>query len=123
MSLVKIALEVYSGHYRLTIRPEYSCSAIVRQLCPYFNKHAKELWRLFVSHVGKKELMAVQCRSRYTVDHGLFAKQLGRLLNKHILDSKFWRWVIPDFSASTKSDEIVNDIWAVQEYISHKYRY
>lgn len=37
------------------------------------------------------------------VDHGVFAKKMGKLIDKHILDRDFCRWVIPDFTTTVAS--------------------
>ncbi|KAL8927642.1 MAG: hypothetical protein Q9172_001271 [Xanthocarpia lactea] len=107
---VKGAIHAYNRHYHLRIRPEDVWFAILSQLSLYINAHAEELRGLFVAHEGKKELVLEYGGTRYTVDFGLFAKEMGELIEQNVVDPELRRWMMPAFTTTTKSDIIVASI-------------
>ncbi|KAI4191648.1 MAG: hypothetical protein LQ346_004673 [Caloplaca aetnensis] len=50
------ALEVWSGHHHLLIKPKDVWFAILTQLGPYIDKHGQGAAQLYVSHEGRREL-------------------------------------------------------------------
>lgn len=48
--------------------------------------------------------------SRYTVDYGVFAQEMGNLIDENVVDADLKAWVLPDFSTTTASDRIVASI-------------
>ncbi len=107
---VKGAIHAYNRHYHLRIRPEDVWFAILSQLSLYINAHAEELRRLFVAHEGKRELVLEYYGTRYTADFGLFAKEMGELIEQNVVDPELRRWMMPAFTTTTKSDIIVASI-------------
>ena len=107
---VKGAIHAYNRHYHLRIRPEDVWFAILSQLSLYINAHAEELRGLFVAHEGKRELVLEYFGTRYTVDFGLFAKEMGELIEQNVVDPELRRWMMPAFTTTTKSDIIVASI-------------
>ena len=74
---VRAAVEAYSYHQHLLIRPEDVWFAILTQLSVYINKHAEELREKFVAHSGKIELEVVRGGTRYTVDHNSMIEEIA----------------------------------------------
>ncbi len=123
---VRAAVEAYSFHHHLLIRPEDIWFAILTQLNIYINHHAEELRGKFVAHTGKKDLEVVRVGTRYTVDNGGMANQMGHLLQKNVVDPDLRRWVMPAFTTTSKNDEIVASILmmgALQQYFTYHFRY
>ncbi|KAL8734228.1 MAG: hypothetical protein Q9166_001714 [cf. Caloplaca sp. 2 TL-2023] len=120
---VKGAIKAYNQHYHLRIRPEDIWFAILSQLSLYINVHAEELRGQFVAHEGKKELELKYDGSRYTVDFGLFAKQMGELIEKNVVDPELRRWMMPAFTTTSPNDVVVASILlmgATQKYFDFK---
>lgn len=120
---VDAVMLAYNQHHHLQIRPEDVWFAIISQLGFYINRHAEELRGMFVAHEGKKELEVVFWGNRYTVDYGVFAQEISRLIEENVLDPELREWVMPAFSTSTKHDHIVAAILLMgvtQKYFSYK---
>lgn len=121
--LVLAALDAYSAHHHLTIRPEDIWFAILTQLSFYINAHAEELRYFFVDHEGQEELVVEMVGTRHTVDFGSFAQQMANLLGKKVKDPELRDWVMPDFSTTTDEDRAVGAILfmgAMQKYFSYE---
>ena len=119
------AIMAYNEHHHLQIRPEDVWFAILSQLSFYINAHAEELRSMFVAHEGRKELRLVYMGNRYTVDYGVFAKQMGELIEKNVVDPELREWMMPAFSTTTKDDTIIASVLlmgAMQKYFSYKCR-
>ncbi|KAL8714859.1 MAG: hypothetical protein Q9220_001372 [cf. Caloplaca sp. 1 TL-2023] len=117
------AIEAYSCHHHLRIRPEDVWFAILSQFSLYINAHAEELRGQFVAHKGRKELELVYDGTRYTVDFGLFSQQMGELVEQNVVDPELRRWMMPAFTTTTDSDSIVASILlmgATQKYFEYK---
>jgi len=120
---VNAAINAYNQHHHLVIRPDDVWFAILVQLSLYINNHAEELRGKFVAHKGKKELGIIRAGSRYTVDFGEMAESMGYLLEQNIVDKELRDWIMPDFSTSSREDEIVASIimmGATQKYFDYK---
>ena len=120
------AMLAYNQHHHLKIRPEDVWLAIISQLGFYINCHAEELREMFVAHEGKKEL-TVDFRSgnRYSVDLGVFAQRMSRLIEENVLDPELREWVMPAFSTTTEHDNVVAAILLMgvtQKYFSYTCR-
>jgi hypothetical protein len=114
----------YSSHQHLLLKPEDIWFAILTQLTIYINQHAEELRGTFVAHSGKKELEVIRVGNRYSVDHGPMAEEMARLLEKNVVDPELRRWVIPAFTTTSKTDEVVASILmmgALQKYFTYKF--
>ena len=104
------AIEAYNQHHHLVIRPEDVWFAIMTQFGYYVNTHAEDLRGQFVAHQGKKELKITMVGTRYTVDFGWFAEEMGRLLEKNVVDAELRDWILPSFSTTTRDDGVVASI-------------
>ncbi|OQV19509.1 hypothetical protein BV898_06497 [Hypsibius exemplaris] len=85
--------------------------------------HAEELRHLFVTHQGKKELEVTAAGSRYTVDFGNLAEQMGHLIQKNVIDPSLREWIIPNFTTTTSNDRIVSSVVmmaTLKAYFSYK---
>ncbi|CAF9922508.1 MAG: hypothetical protein ALECFALPRED_002108 [Alectoria fallacina] len=120
------AIFAYNQHHHLQIRPEDVWFAIVSQLGFYINCHAEELRGMFVAHEGKKELtVTFETGDRYTVDFGVFAQRMSRLIEENVLDPELREWVMPAFSTTTEHDIVVAAILLMgvtQKYFDYKCR-
>ncbi|KAL8790380.1 MAG: hypothetical protein Q9195_006398 [Heterodermia aff. obscurata] len=120
---VHAAIDAYSYHHHLTLRPEDIWFAILTQLSLYINEHAEELRSFFVAHEGQKELWIIyDSGSIHTVDMGDFAQRMGGLLSKNVNDSELHPWIIPAFSTTTAQDRVVASVimmGALQKYFAY----
>ncbi|OQV19518.1 hypothetical protein BV898_06505 [Hypsibius exemplaris] len=117
------SIEAYNNHHRLVLRPDDVWITILTQLSFYVNAHAEELRHLFVTHQGKKELEVTATGSRYTVDFGNLAEQMGHLIQKNVIDPSLREWIIPDFTTTTSNDRIVSSVVmmaTLKAYFSYK---
>ncbi|KAK4696372.1 hypothetical protein P7C71_g1530, partial [Lecanoromycetidae sp. Uapishka_2] len=118
------SIEAYSRHHHLQIRPEDVWFAIITQLSFYINAHAEELRGKFVSHEGKKELeVRFVAETRYTVDFGVFAQEMGHLIEENVVDPDLRNWAMPAFSTTTEHDQIIASILLMgvtQKYFNFK---
>ncbi|KAG8832675.1 hypothetical protein FRC17_000894 [Serendipita sp. 399] len=73
----------------------------------YVNANAESLRSNFVAHEGNKALEVRATGTRYTVDFGKMANDMGELLKKNIVDETLHKWVIPDFTTTTPNDVVV----------------
>lgn len=113
-------IRAYSSHHHLRIRPEDVWFAILTQLGFYVNKHAEELRGKFVNFEGKKELvMKFEGGNRYTVNFGVFAKEMGLHIERNVVDTELREWIMPAFSTTTEHDVVVASVLlmgVVQKY-------
>ena len=120
---VHAAIDAYSYHHHLTLRPEDIWFAILTQLSLYINEHAEELRSFFVAHEGQKELWIIYgSGSIHTVDMGDFAQRMGGLLSKNVNDPELHPWIIPAFSTTTAQDCVVASVimmGALQKYFAY----
>ncbi|OQE35427.1 hypothetical protein PENCOP_c013G03443 [Penicillium coprophilum] len=114
----------YSYYHDLIIRPEDALFFILTQFILVVNSDAEELRFLFVSHEGKKELEVITVGTIDGVDLGVSVLQMTRLIEKNVVEDEELRaWVMPTFSTTTKSDNVVAAILmmgALQKYFSYK---
>ncbi|KAL8644588.1 MAG: hypothetical protein Q9210_007179 [Variospora velana] len=104
------AIRAYNEHHRLHIRPEDVWFAILSQFSFFLNAHAEELRGQFVAHQGQKELRIDYCGTRSSVDYGLFAEQMGGLIEQNVVDPELRQWIMPAFTTTTKNDIVVASI-------------
>ena len=118
------AVQAYSNHHHLHIRPEDIWFAIISQLSFYINCHAEELRELFVTHQDKKELVVkFNTGTRYTVDFGVFAQKMSCLVEENVVDPSLRQWVMPAFTTTTRQDNIIASILLMgvtQKYFDFK---
>lgn len=121
---IQAAVNAYSYHQHLVIRPDDVWFAILAQLSVYINNHAEELRGKFVAHIGKIELEVREIGTRYTIDHGDMAEKMVGLIEKNIVDPELRKWVIPSFTTTSKIDEVVASILMMgilQKYFTYKF--
>ena len=105
------AIQAYSNHHHLHIRPEDIWFAIISQLSFYINCHAEELRELFVTHQGKKDLVVTfPTGTRHMVDFGVFAEEMSCLVKENVVDPNLRQWVMPAFTTTTRQDNIIASI-------------
>jgi len=123
--LVDVAVEAYSRHHHLVLRPDDVWIAILSQFSFYINAHAEELRHTFVAHEGKKALCveASGC-NRYTVDFAHMARSMGDLLKENVKDPQLCEWIMAEFSTTTVVDRTVYAIEmmaTMKKYFSYKF--
>ncbi|KAJ9620871.1 hypothetical protein H2203_007457 [Taxawa tesnikishii (nom. ined.)] len=120
---VRAAIKAYSRHHHLHIRPEDVWLAILTQFSAYVNAHAEEMREKFVAHEGQKELCLIyDTGDRFMMDFGVFAEDMGRELEKNVVDPVLREWIIPNFSTTTKHDVVTASIVmmsTLQKYFSY----
>ncbi|KAL8694063.1 MAG: hypothetical protein Q9218_001241 [Villophora microphyllina] len=104
------AIKAYNQHHALLIRPEDVWFAILSQFSLFVNAHAEELRGQFVAHEGKEELELKYGASRYTMDFAVFAKQMGELIEKNVVDPELRRWMMPAFTTTTMTDKVIASV-------------
>ncbi|KAJ6783982.1 hypothetical protein PWT90_07645 [Aphanocladium album] len=123
--LVHGALEAYSTHHHLTIRPEDVWFAILTQISFYINANAEKLRDFFVSHQGQKHLEVWMVGAdRYSVDFGRFAQLMADEIGRNVKDPALRDWVMPSFSTTTDVDRAVGGVLfmgALQKYFSYEF--
>ncbi|KAL8874917.1 MAG: hypothetical protein Q9198_006658 [Flavoplaca austrocitrina] len=120
---VKGAIRAYSDHHHLRIRPEDVWFAILSQLSLYINAHAEEFRGKFVPHEGKKELELEYDGTRYTVDFGGIAKDIGEFIEQNVVDAELREWMMPAFTTTTQTDVVVASVLLMgltQKYFDFK---
>jgi len=87
----------------------------------YINAHAEELRKFFVSHKGQKPLTVVEAGTISSVDFGPLAVRMTQEIEKNVNDPELRTWIMPDFSTTTKSDQVVAAVLfmgAMQQYFT-----
>ncbi len=116
------SVEAYSKHHHLTIRPEDVWFSILSQLSFYINANAEELRDKFVAHEGQKELVALQMATLKTADYGKLAFDMGKIIQKNVIDPELREWMMPAFTTTTKTDEVVASVMmmgSMQQYFKY----
>ncbi|KFH45374.1 hypothetical protein ACRE_037990 [Hapsidospora chrysogenum ATCC 11550] len=120
--LVHAAVEAYSHHHHLTLRPEDVWFAVLTQLSFYINAHAEELRSVFVAHDGQKEVVVTDVGTIRTVDFGRLAVALTGEMDRHIIDEGLRGWILPDFTTTGPGDVVVAAVLmmgTMQKYFSY----
>ncbi|TKA32819.1 hypothetical protein B0A50_01044 [Salinomyces thailandicus] len=108
---VYAAVEAYSRHHHLRIRPEDIWLAILTQFSAYINAHAEELRGSFVAHEGKKSLeVQYDSGTRFTVDYTDFTEKIGLMIQDNVVDPDLRQWILPAFTTTTQHDVAVANI-------------
>ena len=56
--------------------------------------------------------------------YGIFAQEMGRLLEKNVVDPELREWIIPDFLTTTRDDRVVASVLmmgTLQKYFSYTF--
>lgn len=113
----------YSHHHHLTIRPEDVWFSILTQLSLFINAHAEEIRSAFVAHEGQKDLQVMGIGTIESADFGALAVYMTKEIEKNVVDAELRDWIMPNFTTTTKSDEVVAAILmmgAMQKYFSYR---
>ena len=120
---VRAALDAYNQHHNLIMRPDDVWLAIITQFNIFVNAHAEELRHLFVAHDGQKELEVIELASTGTYDWACFPLKISEMIEKNVVDPGLREWIIPKFTTTTSTDEVVCSIVmmsTLQAYFSYK---
>lgn len=98
---------------RSTLAVQFLCQ------CPF-----EELRDKFVAHRGQKTLeIRYDSGDRYTVDFGVFAKEMTRLIEENVIDPEFRYWIMPDFTTTKPQDQVIASVLmmdSMQKYFDFK---
>jgi hypothetical protein len=122
---VHAAINAYSIHHHLKIRPEDIWFAILTQLSFYINPYGEELRFFFVSHKGQKTLQVNDIGTKESVDIGKLAQRFTELMKAHLHDPELLPWIVPDFTTTIEDDKAVASILtmgALQTYFGYSCR-
>ena len=119
---VRAAIDAYSGHLNLIIRPDDVWLAILTQFNIYVNAHPEELRHHFVAHEGKKDREVGANGSIWTYDWPEFPLEIGKLIEDNVTDPELRSWIIPDFSTTTATDAVVCSI-VMMSTLQHCFSY
>lgn len=114
----------YSHHHNLILRPEDVWFTILSQLSFFVIAHPEELRHLFVSHRGTEHLEVFTNKTLDTVDFGKMALTMSKLMEKRVVNPDLRDWIMPAFSTTTASDEVVAAIimmGSMQKYFSYEF--
>lgn len=116
------AVDAYSKHHHLILRPDDIWLAILTQLSLFINAHSEELRGRLVPHDGKKELEVDCPGSMGNYDWTEFAHKTNDLLAQNVNDPELRNWIMHSFSTTTPTDRVVSAIvmmGALQKYFSY----
>ena len=123
---VHTILECHNECHALTIRPDDVWIAIITQFSCFLNGNADALRSFFVLCGGKKELsMGIYQEGRE--DSGLVVQALvenmKEQMQSNIVDPELMQWMIPAFSTTNPTDELVSGIVmmaTVKQYFTYQ---
>ncbi|KAJ5469126.1 hypothetical protein N7475_006878 [Penicillium sp. IBT 31633x] len=121
--LVWSVFHAYSDHHNLTLRPEDIWFSILTQLSFFVNAHAEELRSFFVAHDGQKQLEVGGAGSIDNTNFGALAVRMTELIQKNVIDEDLRDWIMPSFTTTTESDNVVAAILmmgALQKYFTYR---
>lgn len=107
-SFIEAAVQAYSGHHHLRIRPEDVWFAILLQLRLYISNRSVELSSVFFRFPGEKELGVVSRGSEHSIGETLELLTSG--LQGQLSQPGMRKWVRPSFTTTEKDDAIVATI-------------
>jgi len=71
------------------------------------NANSEKFRNTFVDFQGQKELVVICGGNLMTAPVGELAKQLTKEIQKNLVDEKVREWILPAFSTTTNTDEVV----------------
>ncbi|KAG9398844.1 hypothetical protein AC1031_014162 [Aphanomyces cochlioides] len=104
------AIQAYSRHHNLVIRPDDIWFAIMVQLGFYLNGNAETLRGSLVKHQDQKELIVNGLGSLHSADYGGMAKEMIDKMEEHLVDPSMKEWILPAFSTTTDHDRIAGSV-------------
>eukprot|EP01133_Synstelium_polycarpum_P006254 gene6254-7253_t len=110
-SFIYSAVEAYSYHHHLSIRPDDVWLAIVAQFSYYVNANSEALRNKFVDFEVKKKLVVeVEDQDLFTMDYPRLAALMTEAIAANITDPSIREWVMPSFTTTTPTDEMVGAV-------------
>ncbi|KAE8149556.1 hypothetical protein BDV25DRAFT_130262 [Aspergillus avenaceus] len=108
--LVYAIYKAYSHHHHITIRPEDVWFSILTQVSFYINANAERLRSHFVSHEGKKDIRVDVAGDLESFNVPDLISELIKKIQGHVTDKDLVSWVMPSFSTTTATDEVVASV-------------
>lgn len=108
--LIFTALEAYSKHHHLVLRPDDFWTALLVQFSLFIDNRAEEFRQTFVDFEGKKELIIGMQGTLRTCQYDSFVLLMLDKIQANIKDPKIKEWITADFSTSTYNDQVANSI-------------
>jgi len=122
---VHAAIEAYSNHHHLIIRPDDVWISILSQIGFFIKNHAEEMRNVFVSHEGKIKLVVDGIGSILNTDFGRMAVEMTEMVAANIKDPTLKDWYMPNFTTTTKTDQVVAAIQlmgSMQKYFRYEFK-
>ena len=119
--LVDVVLAAHNQHHALVLRPDDIWLAIMSQFSFFVNKNAEQLRGRFVAHTGQKHI-ELEVFPPALFDGAYLAPAFAKELTKHITDIGLCKWIVPEFSTTTVTDQIVGCVilmGAMKKYFSY----
>ncbi|KAF7358868.1 hypothetical protein MSAN_01226900 [Mycena sanguinolenta] len=99
-----------ANYNTMVLRPDDVWLSILCQFNFFVNANRELLRASFVAHEGKRELTIINVGTRWSLDFGSMARQMGDLINKTVSDPTLREWAIPTFSTTTATDTTVASV-------------
>eukprot|EP01133_Synstelium_polycarpum_P007319 gene7319-8522_t len=123
-SFISSAIRAYSQHHHLSIRPDDIWLAIITQFSFYLNANSEQLRNKIVDFQGKKELKVFGHGTLFNADYVTMSTQMSKEIAANITDPSIREWVIPSFTTTTASDQMVGAVAlmaTMKNYFTYKY--
>ncbi|EFC48242.1 predicted protein [Naegleria gruberi] len=123
-SFVKSAVQAYSYHHNLVIKPDDVWLAICTQFSNYVNGKSEELRGKFVDFDGKKQLTVYGSGNLFSADYVSLSLDMTNQIAQNIKDPSVREWVMPDFTTTTENDRMVGAVVlmaAMKNYFDYKF--
>ncbi|CAK4093138.1 unnamed protein product [Aphanomyces euteiches] len=104
------AIQAYSYHHNLVIRPDDIWLAIMVQFGFYVHGNAETLRGSLVKHQGRKEIIVNGLDTLHSADYGGMAKEMIGKMEEHLVDPSMKEWILPAFSTTTDHDRIAGSV-------------
>ncbi|KAF8446972.1 hypothetical protein BDZ91DRAFT_752610 [Kalaharituber pfeilii] len=122
---VGAVIRAYAGHFHLEIRPDDVWIAILTQLSLFINADPERFRGKFVAFEGKRNLTVVAIGSRATLNYGLLAVEMGKLLQENVVDPELREWIVPQFTTTTLDDTIASSMImmsTLKEFFNYEFK-
>jgi len=126
-SLMETALEAFSSHYPLGLKPDDFWKAILYGFAMHVDLNAETLRNKFVAHEGKKQLLVAinhfSPGNGSTADWELVFPQFSEQIKDNITNSELQSVIAGKFSTTTVTDQACHEIAlmsAMKNYFSYK---
>ncbi|KAN0042004.1 hypothetical protein ACTFIV_004560 [Dictyostelium citrinum] len=109
-SFVLSALQAYSYHYGLSIKPDDIWIAILVQFSLYLNANSEKLRSKIVDFEGKEKLEVFGGGTLMTANYEHLTNLMTKQIEKNIKDPSIREWANKPFSTSTPNDTMAASI-------------